>query len=150
MESSELLECTIERFWDTVPPVWGRVRGKARSLATHDFSITLVQFHILRHIRKGVRTVCELAERQQISRPAVSQAVEVLVEKGLVTRKQDALDRRYVQLDLTDSGNSLLDSVFSKNHAWMAEKMKGLNSEELQSILIAMDVLKKTFDLAED
>jgi DNA-binding MarR family transcriptional regulator len=146
MANDALLQKTIERFWDTVPPVWGYVRGNARCNAIQDFNLTLVQFHILRHIRHGIRSVGELAEKQQISRPAISQAVGILVEKGLVVRQQDTQDRRYVQLTLTESGNGLLNTVFSKNRHWMAEKMASLKKDELETIIAAMKILKTTFD----
>ncbi len=146
MTADDLLQQTIERFWDTVPPVWGHVRGNARSNAIKDFNLTLIQFHILRHIRHGIHSVGELAEKQQISRPAVSQAVDMLVEKGLVARQQDKQDRRFLQLALTENGSSLLNAVFSKNRRWMAEKMASLKPDELETIIAAMIILKRTFD----
>jgi DNA-binding MarR family transcriptional regulator len=150
MAADELLQRAIERIWDTVPPVWGRVRGNARANAITDYSLTLVQFHILRHIRKGAHTVSELAERQQISRPAISHAVDQLVEKDLVTRQDDPHDRRYVQLNLTENGSQLLSSVFGKNRQWMAAKMAGLSPEELEILIRALSILKDTFDTVED
>ena len=146
MTSNDLLKNAIEHFWDTIPPVWGRVRGNVRSNAIQDFNLTLIQFHILRHIRKGSNTVGELAERQQVSRPAISRAVDMLVEKGLVYRRENTNDRRFVQLDLTESGNNLLDAVFGKNRLWMADKMAALNPDELDIIIKAMAILKNTFD----
>ena len=146
MTPNDLLKNAIEHFWDTIPSVWRRVRGNARSNAIQDFNITLMQFHILRHIRKGSHTVGELAERQQVSRPAISRAVDILVEKDLVSRRENKNDRRFVQLDLTESGISLLDAVFGKNCLWMAEKMSALNPDELDTIIKAMAILKNTFD----
>ena len=150
MSENDLLQQAIEQFWDTVPPVWGRVRGNVRANAIQDFNLTLIQFHILRHIRCGKHTVAELAEQQQISRPAVSQAVDLLVEKGLVSRRQNTRDRRYVQIDLTESGSSLLGAVFSKNRRWMVEKMAALSPQELETVIQAMSILKNTFDPTED
>jgi DNA-binding MarR family transcriptional regulator len=150
MINDDLLQCAMERFWDTVPPVWGRVRGNARSSAIHKFKINLVQFHILRHIRKGAHSASELAEQLQTSRPAISQAVEVLVKKGLVTRREDPTDRRFTQLSLTDSGSDLLTYVFGESRQWMAEKMTALSPSDLETIIHAMDILKKTFDNPEE
>jgi DNA-binding MarR family transcriptional regulator len=145
MAVNELLQRAIERFWDTIPQVWVRVRNNARANAAQDFNIPLVQFHILRHIHKGIHSVAELAECQQISRPAISQAVDQLVERGLVTRREDPVDRRYVHLELTGEGSSLISAVFGKNRQWMAEKMANLSPEELETIIRATDILKNTF-----
>jgi len=143
--SGDLLQNTIEKFWDTIPPVWGYVRGNVRADAVRDFNLTLIQFHIMRHIRRGINSVGELAESQQISRPAISQAVDLLVEKGLVLRRRAEDDRRYVRLDLTEEGSDLLNSVFQKNRLWMAKQMATLNDEQLQTIMFAMDILQETF-----
>ena len=144
--SETLVDQAIDRFWETVPPVWGRIRGNVRGIAMEYFNLTVEQFHILRHIRKGSHSVSDLATDQQISRSAISQAMDVLVSKGLVTSCEQAEDRRYVQLELTESGNALLNAIFEKNRAWMMKKMAALSPEELSNVLQAMDVLKKTFD----
>lgn len=146
MTSEKLLQKTVDQFWDTIPPVWGRVRGVARANATQVFNLTLIQFHILRHIHKGAHSVVELADRQQISRPAISKAVETLVEKGLVSRITDETDRRYVRLELTESGDHLLADLFVRNRQWMVKKMEMLSDDELEKIIDTMNILKKTFD----
>jgi DNA-binding MarR family transcriptional regulator len=136
----------IERFWETFPSAWGKIRSNVRQIAMTQFNLTVEQFHILRLIRKGCHSVSELAEEQQISRSAISQAVELLVVKNLITRCDQAEDRRYVQLDLTESGNTLLNAIFEKNRAWMMEKLSDVNPEELNTFMQAMDVFKKSFD----
>lgn len=143
---AEVRQRMIDRFWETIPPMWNRIRGRIRSTATEHFGITVEQFHILRHIRKGFHSVGELAEEKQISRPAISQAVEILVEKGLITRRQSAEDRRFVQLELTANGNELLNAIFKTNREWMMEKISALSQEEIEHILLAMDAFQKAFD----
>jgi DNA-binding MarR family transcriptional regulator len=145
-QSESLVNSAIERFWEAFPPVWGRIRGNVRIIAMEKFNLTVEQFHILRFIRRGSHSVSELATKQQISRPAVSQAVDLLVAKGLVSRCQQTDDRRFVQLELTESGNQLLNEIFKKNRSWMGEKMKSLSREELVGVMDAMEILRKTFD----
>jgi DNA-binding MarR family transcriptional regulator len=101
------------------------------------------QFHILRHVRRGTGSISELATAKNISRPAISQAVEVLVKKGLLTRVQSSQDRRFVELTLTESGNNLLDSVFQDTREWMKERMSTLSTDELETVSKAMTALKK-------
>lgn len=148
--SEDLLQNTIEKFWDTIPSVWGYVRENLRANAIKDFGLTLIQFHILRHVCHGIDSIGELAEKQQISRPAISQAVDLLVEKGLAERRRAEDDRRYVHIDLTEAGSELLDSVFNKNHLWIAEQMADLDEGQLQTIIKALDIMKETFVSAYD
>jgi DNA-binding MarR family transcriptional regulator len=141
--SERLQNQAIDRFWETVPPVWGTIRTHIRVAATAKFDITVEQFHILRHVRRGTASISELATAKNISRPAISQAVEVLVKKGLLTRVQSTQDRRFVELALTEAGNELLDTVFKETRDWMKQQMNALSNDELETIAKAMEVLKK-------
>ena len=144
----ELLQRTIDRFWETIPPVWNRIRSHIRAVAAEQFGISVEQFHILRHIARGTNSVSELADERCTSRPAISQAVDALAHKGLLTRQQSSSDRRYVQLALTESGSTLLKSIFDNNRAWMMDMLGALDADELSASIQAMDILKITFNAA--
>ena len=145
VKSEEILQQMIDRFWETIPPVWNHVKKNVAMTAAEHFGITIEQFHILRHVRKGVGSVSELANVKQISRSAISQALDALVEKGLITRTHETEDRRYVKLELTPSGCDLLQAIFEKNRAWMMDQMDELSPEELDMLIQSMTLLKKTF-----
>jgi DNA-binding MarR family transcriptional regulator len=142
----ELLRFTIDEFWETFPSLWHSIRARIREVSSEEFNITVEQFHILRRIHKGSDSVSKLAEAKQISRPAISRVVDVMVKKGLVTRSQDPSDRRYVRLSLTDEGKSLLEAIFGKNRDWMAGKLASLAEDELKTIRDAMMALSRAFD----
>ena len=143
--TERLIPAAIEAFWSTVPPVWNRVKGNVRAIAVEHYDISVEQFHILRHIRRGLTSGSELAEVKQISRSAVSQAVDILVARGLVCRLQNALDRRNIPLELTESGNALLDTIWEKNRAWMKSRMISLTEQDLNTLTCAMEILSRTF-----
>ncbi len=144
--SEHLRDQAIDGFWETVPPLWNIVRSYIRTAATANFDITVEQFHVLRYVRRGTDSMSELATAKNISRPAISQAVEVLVKKGLLTRVQSTQDRRYVELALTEAGNVLLDAVFKETRGWMKERMSTLTADELETIAKAMEALKKMLE----
>lgn len=143
--SNQLREQALDGFWDTIPPLWNFVRSYIRATATSNFDITVEQFHVLRFVRKGM-SISELAIAKNISRPAISQAVDVLVKKRLLIRTQSTSDRRYAELTLTKEGNALLDAVFKETRAWMKERMNKLSAEEFEAIAKAMPALKKMLD----
>ena len=143
--TEQLIPAAIEAFWSTIPPVWNRVKGNVRAIAVERYDISVEQFHILRHIRRGLTSVSELAEVKQISRSAVSQAVDILVERGFICRRQNALDRRNIPLELTESGNALLDTIWEKNRAWMKGQMNALTAQDLVALTTAMEILARTF-----
>ena len=141
-----LYDHAIDRFWETVPPLWNFVRSHIRATATTKFDITVEQFHVLRHVRRGMGSVSELATAKNISRPAISQAVDTLVNKGLLTRLQSTQDRRFVELRLTDEGNRLLDAVFEETREWMKERMSSLSVQEVETLAEAMQIMKKIIE----
>ena len=142
--SKKNLSQAVETFWETFPPFWHRVRNHIRQVAVEQFDISVEQFHILRNIRRGKCSVSELADAKNISRPAISQGVDALVNKGFISRATDANDRRHVQLALTDSGNALLDAISVDTRQWMMQSLSPLSDEELQALTQAMDSLRKT------
>ena len=143
---SQVLEQTLDKFWETIPPLWGYIRAHIRAVATENFDISVEQFHILRFIRRGHCSVSDLADVKNISRPAVSQGVDALVNKGLVTRTQSKEDRRYVELELTPEGNALLDRVFQDTRKWMKASLELFSQEELELAVHGMEILKKMID----
>jgi DNA-binding MarR family transcriptional regulator len=144
--TEQLIPAAIDAFWGTIPPVWNRIKANIRSIAEENYGISVEQFHILRHIRKGVSSVSRLAQVKQISRSAISQAVDVLVERGLICRLQNSQDRRNIPLELTGSGNQLLDAISDKNRAWMKSQMASLATQDLNTLICAMEILAQTFD----
>lgn len=139
-------EVALDRFWETIPPLWGQVRAHVRAVATEKFAMSVEQFQILRLVRSGRASVSELAAAKNISRPAISQAVDVLVLKRLLTRTQDIDDRRHSQLALTKSGDAMLDAIFDDTRAWMRLKLACLSESELENVSRAMQSLKKMLD----
>ncbi len=139
-------EEALDHFWETVPPLWGQVRAHIRAAAREQFRIGVEQFQVLRLIRAGKTSVSEIAEARNISRPAVSQAVDTLAQRGLLTRTQDAEDRRHMELALTAPGSDLLDAVFDDTRAWMRTKMASFSQRELDNIVRSMESLKKMLE----
>ncbi len=139
----EELRRAVEAFWETIPPLWHRVRAHIRQVASDQYSITVEQFHILRHIRRGEGSVSELARAKRVSRAAISQAVDALVERGLIARAPNPADRRHIFLTLTPEGTALLEAIFEETRGWMMELLAPLSEDELQTLLSAMQMLRR-------
>ena len=147
MSEKDLLRQSIDAIWETLPPTWGRIRVQIHENAIKGHGISLIQFQILRHTRRGIDTAAALAEHLQVSRPAVSQAVEGLVQKGFLQRARSVQDRREVFLQPSPEGKALLDEAFALSQAWMAEQMRALDQEELSTVTSAMLVLRRAFQI---
>jgi DNA-binding MarR family transcriptional regulator len=139
------LRSTVDSVLESLPPVWDRIRHNLRVAATGKFGISLEQFHLLRHIRQGYQSVRDLAEKRQVSPAAISQGIENLVQKGLVTRRQEGEDRRCVLLELTPYARKVLDANYEENRAWARERMSSLSAAELGEVRRAMATLRGVF-----
>src|SRR5258708_38917760 len=98
-------------------------RGGGTLSLMSDAGLTLPQVLFLARLRQaGGCTASELATRLNMSPPAVSQMVDRLFRLGLLTRVEDAGDRRRKQLAVTPGASQLLDKL---TRARAAEYGKG-------------------------
>jgi DNA-binding MarR family transcriptional regulator len=88
----------------------------------------------------GVR---ELATRERVTPPAMSNHVDRLERDGLVSRTPSASDRRRVGMTLTDEGQRMLRRVRSRRTAWLATRLRGLSAEELEAVEAAVEPLSR-------
>ncbi|MGD1119915.1 MAG: MarR family transcriptional regulator [Dehalococcoidales bacterium] len=101
--------------------------------------LTPPQLHLLFSIsmkKEGV-SAKELAERSSVTPGAVTQFVDMLVEKGLVAREGDSSDRRIVRLKLTDLAQSQLEQFKKDQVASMSRVFEPLSNRELK-VLVAL------------
>ena len=85
-----------------------------RSLRTAGDPVSLQQFRAMAVLdREGPQSSTSLAEALDLHPSSVSRLVDRLVELGLVSRVVRLDDRRVVQLDLTRSGQRVVERVFA-------------------------------------
>ncbi|MGO8686287.1 MAG: MarR family winged helix-turn-helix transcriptional regulator [Candidatus Dormibacteria bacterium] len=86
--------------------------------------------------------VNELAAREGISAPSMSNAVDKLEAAGLVTRARGiAGDRRRVDIAVTPEGARILRSARSSRTAWLAEQIGRLTPEQVAILETAIEPL---------
>jgi DNA-binding MarR family transcriptional regulator len=134
----------LDKFWEVIPPAWFQTRAQIRTTAAEQFNLTVEQFQVLRRIRRGFNSVSTIAEDSRTSRPAVSKAVDGLVNRGLVSRLTDTQDRRHIHLSLTEEGARVLNGIYGETNAWLESKFALLNSAERGQLISVLDLLQKT------
>ena len=145
MTKQTSISTAIDKFWESVPPAWHRTRAVIRGIAAEKFHLTVEQFQVLRRIRRGIASVSDLADDSRTSRSAVSKAVDVLVNKGLISRSQDPADRRNIPLALTTEGQRVIAGIYDETERWLADRFDRLTTAELESVLQSMDLIQKVF-----
>ena len=85
--------------------------GLARlaELALAQAQMSLMQYRLLRHLKRGRTIQSDLAFQLAVTKQSVTRLVDGLVEKGYITRRVDEGDRRRVIHAITRKGESALD-----------------------------------------
>lgn len=84
---------------------------------------------VLQHNDGGVRAK-DLADRLHIAPRSVTEVVDQLESKGIVTRGPDPTDRRAVRIELTPDGRELSDAVHALRRERSEEYFAALDEEE--------------------
>ncbi|MDX9993259.1 MAG: MarR family winged helix-turn-helix transcriptional regulator [Anaerolineales bacterium] len=134
----------LDKFWEVIPPAWFQTRAQIRTTAADQFSLTVEQFQVLRRIRRGFNSVSAIAADSRTSRPAVSKAIDGLVNRGLVSRLTDEQDRRHIHLSLTEEGARVMNGIYGETNAWLANKFAPLSPAERSQLISTLDVLQKS------
>ena len=87
--------------------------------------------------------VNELAARERVSAPAMSNHVDRLERDGLVARTPSPSDRRRVGVTLTEEGKRVLPRVRSRRTAWLASRLGELDADELAAVQAAIGPLSR-------
>lgn len=143
--STDLLKRCERTLWRTLPSVMHISRNLAREGLTDGEHLTPGQYHILRNVNRGAKSVSDLASCEKVSPPAISRHVDDLVKMGLLKRSRDPEDRRSIILALTEEGQSKWDKMVERNHHYFSERMKRLSAQELETIIKGLELLYSVF-----
>jgi DNA-binding MarR family transcriptional regulator len=116
---------------------------------SHALGVTAGQVSLLAVIEEwpGI-TGRELADREGMTPPGVSAALDRLEVAGLIVRTR-AVDRRRVGTSLSPEGERVLRSVRKKRTAWLAERLEGLSESERAAVEAAIEPLSRLLEKAE-
>ena len=81
----------------------------------------------------------DLGDRLGLSLPAMSRAIESLVQRGLVTRAENATDRRMKTVCVTDAGRELVDRLLELRFAGIEDFVETLTPEERTNLATALE-----------
>ncbi len=125
-----------------------RVLGPAQAREWVDVDLTMSQLKMMFVLSTamgptgavGMR-VSEVARGLGVTLPTVTAVMDKLVERGLVRRDEDPLDRRQHVCRLTADGKALLHRLMAGRRAFTNTLLEHLDTEELAAFLRGMEVL---------
>ena len=92
-------------------------------------------------LSSGPHRITELAAREGISQPGVTQLVNRLQERGWVERRTDPQDGRVVVVAITGAGGEELERVRAEYRALLHEEITALDDEQVETLAAAVGIL---------
>jgi DNA-binding MarR family transcriptional regulator len=140
METDLALSATQELL--AILPLLNRiVAAEVRREAGED--TTMPQFRVLAHIAAGAQTLSALAKKRRVSLQSMSELVQVLVERGWVTRTPDPSDRRQALLGLTKAGQAHYERAQELMLGRLVPLLAQLAPAELAAVRMALPALRR-------
>ncbi len=91
----------------------------------------------------------QLVEQLDISKPAVSRALDSLEQKGYVLRQEDPSDRRVHRVRLTDQARTVGPQIERAYNQLYAAAMQGISQDELAAFLQLFTRMSENFTRAQ-
>jgi DNA-binding MarR family transcriptional regulator len=105
-------------------------------------NLSFSQINVLMRLFHSAYTgVSGIGEEMGVTNAAASQAVERLVQMGLIARTEDPDDRRSKRLELTQKGIALVESGIRDRSQWIKDLAETLPIEQKQTIISALTIL---------
>jgi len=136
-------ECA-QAVMETVPKVMRAIREEMRRRGAPLLSIPQLRTLAYLHRHPG-SCLFHVADHLGVTRPTASAIVELLVQRGLVTRTEDPRERRRVILRPTPLGTRLHQRVRQSTHVWMVTALSRLSPERLRQITQGVTLLAEPF-----
>ena len=98
------------------------------------FGLTAIEAKIVGflHNNPGRDTAGDIAEVRMLSKSNVSTAVESLIQKGLLLRRQDQEDRRKIHLSTTPKAKPITQEIETVREAFRRKIFRGFSEKELE------------------
>lgn len=122
----------------------------AWEFSSHEFSgaccadLSLVEFMALKKATGHDQpTIQELGTALDFTKSGATRVIDRLEKKGYVARQESPLDGRVCCVVVTTQGRDIIDSVTEQYAARLEEKLRGLEQQDITSVIEALEVLMK-------
>jgi MarR family transcriptional regulator, organic hydroperoxide resistance regulator len=117
---------------------WTQIKGIS------DLDITLPQYFALMTIFTVKQcSMKDLAVSLRVSYPTVTGVIDRLERHGYVTRLRNNLDRRVVNVKLSDKGLKMAKKINMRRFEYLKEALKSLTDDELRQGIKAFTIFSK-------
>ncbi|MDT3766435.1 MarR family winged helix-turn-helix transcriptional regulator [Priestia filamentosa] len=104
-------------------------------------NLNITEFSVLEVLyQKGKQTIQQIRNSILISSGSMTDIIDKLEQRDLLSRNACREDRRVIHVTLTDDGNKLMQEIMLKHHKVVDDIFDSLNSDEAETLV---NLLKK-------
>ncbi|WP_240628525.1 MarR family winged helix-turn-helix transcriptional regulator [Bacillus salacetis] len=92
----------------------------------------------------GAMKASDLSKKMNVSASHITNVTDSLTEKEYMTRIRSSVDRRVVELALTDKGKRILDECLEMKLVYFQKKFDSFSEQELEQMIALFTKLYKT------
>jgi DNA-binding MarR family transcriptional regulator len=96
--------------------------------------------------RKGPLTPRALADLERVQPPSMTRTLSSLLERALVDRIADPVDRRQAFIQLTETGAQAVEETRRQRDVWLAHRLADLTPRERAVLAEAAEILRRIAD----
>ncbi|WP_223693572.1 MarR family winged helix-turn-helix transcriptional regulator [Leifsonia poae] len=120
------------------------MRVAARSVFEVEDRVTTPQLRVLMMIAAtGPQNLGAVATELGVHPSNATRACEKLVRAGYIVRSDHPADRRYIRLELTETGNDLVNHVLDRRRSSMAQVLQSLPETDQMRIADAFEIFAR-------
>jgi DNA-binding MarR family transcriptional regulator len=129
---------------DVVPLAMRRVRAYMREARAADLSVP--QFRALAFLRAHPgATLSDVADHVGLTLPAASRMIDGLVARDYAVRQPSAVNRRCVELRVSDRGREMLEVTRRHTQDALAGILQTLDEDERAAVMRSLETLRMVF-----
>ncbi len=118
------------------------MKCKLEVINEQNLGLGLNYYVYLDRIRKlGFPSFGELAEKLNVSKPAITAVVNKLIKLGYVEKVQSAEDKRVFCVQLTETGMTISDTLLKAHERFIKQVKSSMDEEELKTLVSLINKL---------
>ena len=139
---AQRVEMLAARLMEAFVPMFKGSQAEIMA-ATADLDLTLSQCRILLELERAEEDlpVNDLAARISLSIAAAGRAIDALYRSGVLTRREDDVDRRIKRIGLTDRGRSVIATIMQVRKQGAERLVAALNDTEYAALEEAVETI---------
>ena len=105
--------------------------------------MTRLHLGIMRKLHEDDMTASDLARMSIVPKPQMTHLIDQLVDLGIVERHPDSVDRRVINISMTEHGRTLHEDMKQKVREAVKRELSGITPQELAEMSEALETLRR-------